>query len=248
MAATKLSQFITARYAPADAWTPIWNHILAWLTHGEKAPALRWTASVRPSYSRDELLPADSEMAAFRRGVDWFENARMVIGSSWAAQLEEAAKYKDRVAPRPDPAWPPGDGTEGLLEGFNAAIRADGTQPVRWWVRNDCTSEAAMALAFSAILGGAASRSRTAAELENTIYFRSGKPWDSKPEPSNPSYGLMPWNLSLPHFLHPDGEGAYYGDDNARALLGTMAVAGLQKSSRWDEGMMLAILANFRTS
>ncbi len=248
VASTKLSQFITARYAPSDAWTPVWNHILMWLSGGRPAPVLHWTPSVRPTYTRDQALAPDAEQAAFRRGVDWFENARMVIAPSWASQLERAATYQDRVAPRPDPTWPTGDGTEGLLEGYNALINADGTQPVRWWIRADCTSEAAMALAFSALSGGPASRARTAAELLNTVYFRSGMPWSSKPDPSNPSYGLIPWNLSLPHFRHPDGFGAYYGDDNARALLGTLAVAGLERTDRWDEVILRAILANFRTS
>ena len=245
---TKLSQFITARYAPTEAWSPIWNRILSWLVGGRRAPTLRWAPAVHPTYDRDTPLPADAERAALTRGVDWFENARMVVGPSWAKELEHAATFPDRIAPRPDPSWPPGDGTEGLLEGYNALIQADGTQPVRWWIRADCTSEAAMALAFSTLLGGNAARAKTAAELQNTVYFRSEPPKGTKADPSNPSYGLIPWNLSLPHFRHDDGAGAYYGDDNARAMLGTMAVAGIQKSDQWDEPLMRAILANFRTT
>ena len=30
VATTKLSQFVTARYAPKDAWKPIWNYVFKW--------------------------------------------------------------------------------------------------------------------------------------------------------------------------------------------------------------------------
>ncbi len=243
VAATKLSQFIAARYAPSDAWGPIWGRILAWLAGGGERPALRWTPSVRPSYARGEALPAGSEASAFRRGVAWFENARMLIDRSWAPKVMEAAKYPDRVAPRPDPALPCGDGTEGVLEGFNAGIRSDGTQPVRWWIRADCTSETAMSMAFSAKLDGAAGRAATAANLQDVVYFRSEAPWTSA---DDPSYGLISWQLVMPYFQHDIR--AFYGDDNARAMLGTMATAALLRADRWDEVLMRALLANFRTT
>jgi hypothetical protein len=121
---------------------------------------------------------------------------------------------------------------------------------VRWWIRNDCTGEAAMAMAFSALLDKQARRATIATNLLDTIYFTAETPWKKRMDPNQDSYGLIPWNLTLAHF-HPtekEGVGVYYGDDNARALLGTMATAGLLKSDRWDEPLMRAILANFRTT
>jgi len=56
---TKLSQFLTARYAPADCWHAIWGHILEWLLPGKRLPGLEWTAVVRPGFTRDETLSDD---------------------------------------------------------------------------------------------------------------------------------------------------------------------------------------------
>ncbi len=41
---------------------------------------------------------------------------------------------------------------------------------------------------------------------------------------------------------------ANYGDDNARVLLGTFAVAAATKSDRWDEPLMRSLVANLRTT
>ena len=43
---------------------------------------------------------------------------------------------------------------------------------------------------------------------------------------------------------HPDN---YYGDDNARALLGALAVSALQHEPRWDEAVARCLLGNLRT-
>jgi len=49
VATTKLSQFMTGRYAPPDAWARVWQWILGWLLPGRTLPQLRWTPTVRPS-------------------------------------------------------------------------------------------------------------------------------------------------------------------------------------------------------
>ena len=69
VATTKLSQFITARYAPSDAWRAIWNHVFVWLQPGCKIPELKWTAGVRPSFRAEEPLPGDVERQALRADV-----------------------------------------------------------------------------------------------------------------------------------------------------------------------------------
>jgi hypothetical protein len=46
----------------------------------------------------------------------------------------------------------------------------------------------------------------------------------------------------------PDSLGIYYGDDNARSMLGTIAAEALLSSDRWDEHVLRCLLANFRTT
>jgi hypothetical protein len=41
---------------------------------------------------------------------------------------------------------------------------------------------------------------------------------------------------------------ANYGDDNARQMMGTLATAALSGEDRWDEAMMMCLLANLRTT
>ncbi len=42
--------------------------------------------------------------------------------------------------------------------------------------------------------------------------------------------------------------GVYYGDDNARCILGSLAAAAVLKEDRWNESLLRAILANLRTT
>lgn len=45
-----------------------------------------------------------------------------------------------------------------------------------------------------------------------------------------------------------DGFGVYYGDDNARGMMGMMAAAAAINTDRWDERLALGLLANLRMS
>ncbi|MCX6873609.1 MAG: hypothetical protein NTW21_07350 [Verrucomicrobia bacterium] len=76
VATTKLSDFVTGRYAPTDAWQGIWSYGFTWLRPGRELAALKWTASVRPSFGAGAALPADIEAQALRRGIDWYFNGR----------------------------------------------------------------------------------------------------------------------------------------------------------------------------
>jgi hypothetical protein len=248
VATTKLSQFITARYAPAEAWQTIWNHILSWLYPGQRIPDLTWTPSVRPSYTRTEVLPAGFELEAFRRGVRWFEKARLLIHPSWQHVMEEAGGCPDRVAPMPLADWPLGDGSLGMLEGFDAGIGWDGTQRARWWLRNDCMGEASLSFAWSASLDGNEFHRRIASNLNDFIYFQSPLAQGARADPKSPSFGLLGWNTTAKYYQDMDGFGVYYGDDNARSLLGTLAAAALLGSDRWNELALRCLLANFRTT
>ena len=239
VATTKLSQFVTARYAPTDAWRTIWDTILAWLT--DDPPALHWTPTVRPSFAAREPLPDDVEAQALRRGAEWYVNAKLLIHPSWKDHEQAAKALEDQVGPPSGRDWPVGDGSLGSLEGFNARIRYDGRQLVRYWLRNDCMGETAMALAFYGVTQNEGRYREMARNLADFIYFDSPLTKGPRDDPASPSFGLVGWDTD-------GGVGVYYGDDNARSMLGAIAASALLETDRWDERFLRCLLANLRTT
>ena len=240
VATTKLSYFVSGRYLPVEAWRTIWQTILARLRPDGLPVRLAWTPTVRPSYDCAEPLPADADAQALRRSADWIMGGRMLRHADWPKEaLDRSLRYNTvRDMPRPD--WPMGDGSFGVLEGFSSTIRRDGSQPMRYAVRNDCTTEVAMLLAFDGAVSSRPENARRAANLLNYLFDKSGLASGPRADPNSPSYGLVGWALDSP--------GAYWGDDNARALLAAGAVAAVAGNSRWDEAVARCILANFRTT
>jgi hypothetical protein len=243
VATTKLSQFASGRYAPAEAWQVIWRWILGWLTAGAGLPALHWTPTVRPSYGQAELLPESAEREAVRRGARWFRRARLFIHPSWQAEARRRLdEFPDGTGMGPERTWLVGDGTCGMLEGASSSIHADGTQHWRYWLRNDCMGEASMAMAAS----GRLLRNRTyqaiGANLNDFIYFLSDFAKGPRADPASPTYGLVCWTCK------DVNGGVYYGDDNARSMLGTLTAAALLGQTRWDEPVLKCLLGNLRTT
>ena len=228
VATTKLSQFVTARYAPADAWPAVWRMVLTWLTPGAAGPELKWTSTVRPSYDRDAMIPATAATDAIVRGVDWHTKARLLVHRSWADRPQPAT---------PDASWPCGDGELGLIEGVRSEVDYLGRQPVSWGLRSDCNGESALAFALRAGIGNDARSTQIATNLLDWLYFRSGMFID---DPEKPSYGLIAWT--------PDAAGALYQDNDVKAMLGCMGTAAILGTDRWDEKLLINILANFRTT
>jgi hypothetical protein len=241
VAATKLSQFVTARYAPNGAWVPIWKTILGRLSAPRPAPPLKWTPTVRPTFAREEPLPQDAEAKAFRRGVAAYGNARLFVHPAWKHMVERAGRTNDGVATSPKADWLLGDGKEGVLEGFSSSIFPDGSQPIRWTLRNDCIGEVSFPLALWSVADGRVDAARIASNLNDYIYIYSVLAKGPRADVNNPGYGLVGWS-------YPGSEGVYYGDDNARSILGTIGTAGLLKTDRWDERVLLCLLANLRTT
>ena len=147
VATTKLSQFVTAQYAPTESWRGIWRGVLGWLCRGAVAPEPEWTPTVRPSFGRDDALPGDVEAVALGRGASWFLRSGLLATRSDDRELAPGV-----TLPPLDTAA--GDGTHGILEGFSGAVKSDGTQHVLGGKRSDCNGESAMALAFGGALGG----------------------------------------------------------------------------------------------
>jgi len=129
-----------------------------------------------------------------------------------------------------------------MIEGASSKIYPDGTQDWRYHVRNDCMGETSMAMAFAGTLADDKGASKLAGNLNNFIYFNSIFAKGPRANPESPSYGLIPW------MSQPPASGVYYGDDNARSMLGTMAASALLHTDRWDKPLLKCLLANLRTT
>lgn len=234
VATTKLSQFVTARYAPMEAWPPVWKMILGWLRPGTPAPMLKWTRTVRPTYERGDSLPPDALSTVLRRGVDYYQKSRLFIHPSWPKGTG--------VDPIP-PDWLMGDGTHGIGECYiSKRIFTDGSQAVSRMARADCNLEAAMGLACGVAALNRPEYRALAQTLNDLVFLNSiicqGQ---GRADPKSPSYGLLAYHTG-------DTAGGYWGDDNARSLLSAIASRSLLASDRWDEPILRGILANFRTT
>lgn len=240
IATTQLSSLIRGRYAPAEDWAHVWRWILSWLASGDGKNLRQWVSAVHPVYQRDRPLAAAAEMTAFRNGTSWFGRAGLFVAPQWKQDVDKYART-GKPQPGPEPSWPKGDGSDGLLEGFSTTIDWKGNQPVGWNLRADCAGEGSMAMAFAGVIGSHAPDSKIAANLNDFIYSNSALASGPRADPTNPSFGMVGWSV-------PTAAGTYYGDDNARSLLGTMAGAALLHSNRWDEPVLRCLLANLRTT
>ncbi len=241
IASTKLSDFVSGRFAPAGAWGTIWRGILGWLAGGETIPELVWEAAVRTAFTKDEPLADHAFREAIIRGTDWFQNARLLIHPSYLREAEYRTRLYPSRGPAPSLELPSGDGTLGVMEGFASSIDHVGSQEMSWWIRDDCCGETAMAHALRFLVDGDENSRAIARNLLNFIYIYSDLQGGPRGDVNGHSFGLLDWATTL-------GTGTYYGDDNARALLGSIAVSAALGTDRWDDMIVRAIIANFRTT
>ena len=262
---TKLSQFMVARYAPTDDWKSIWRYIFNWLMVDNKFPELKWTPYVRSSFNSSEVLPADFERNALKRGIEWFFNSKMILHPAMMEQYKKAANLPNPAKTDPDPNedWPYGhrtakmlkdapigDGKLGIMEGFDSKIFSDGSQAVRWWNRNDCNGEVAGAMGVAGVELQNSKYLKTAGNIGDWLYFQSRMSLGDHVNTNHPAYGLFGWN-DTPKYAGPgygDGYAVYYGDDNARSMLGMMIGSVAQKTDRYDKRLLMCLLGNLRVS
>jgi hypothetical protein len=237
VATTQLSQFVSARYAPGDAWAPIWKRILTDLAPAIKLDGFNWTPTVRPTYSASAELPADAERAALKRATEAYAKARLLVHPQWRAEVAKRGLLNDSVGALPPADWPVGDGSEGVLEGFSSSIAPDGKQPIRWALRDDCIGEVSLQFALWSRVQKDAAAARTAENLNDFLYTRGAL----APRRQGAAAGLLGW-------VYPGNEGVYYGDDNARSMLGTLGTAGALGIDKWDEPLLRVLLGNLRTT
>ena len=230
---TKLSQFVTARYAPYEAWPFVWKMILGWLRPNAPGPVLQWTRTVRPLYERGEALPADAGISVIERGVEYYRKSRLFLHPSWPK-----GSGVDPILPD----WPDGDGSSGIGECYiSKRTFFDGSQAVSRMARADCNLEAAMGMAFGEALFEKPEYGALSQKLNDLVFFKSAICRDQRADPESAAYGLLSYHTE-------DVEGQHWGDDNARSLLSAIASRSLLGLDRWDELITRAILANFRTA
>lgn len=128
------------------------------------------------------------------------------------------------------------DWKRGAIEGFESAIDHEGRQRRRVIVRGDCTGETGLVFACD----WAISRSPRSRALASQIFdYVWSSPDFCQNDPASPAYGLNNWYERGPVF---------YGDDNARVILPTLASAAMLGDERWNERVMRCLLANLRTT
>ena len=232
VAATRLSQCITGRFAPVGAWATVWQMILQWLQPDIPVKALSWAPTIRPTFSPGEPLPVDAERTALARATGWYTRSRLLPNPSWP---EWVISENPGTLPLP-PDWPTGDGSCGIAECYiSKRIFRDGNQPVHRCVRADCTGEAGMGLALSSAVASNADDAAIAERLMDFLWLHSNMP---RRDPIDPTYGLVGHNTKTPD--------QYYADDNARVVLGSLTASAILRIHRWDIHILRAILANFR--
>ena len=194
---TKLSQFVTGRYATREAMQAVWQMILGWLQPGKEPPKLTWTPTVRPTYGRQESLPHDAARRAIVRGIEWHHKAGMF----------PVAKGKKI-----------GDGSGGVMEGISSRIARDGSQPINEGLRSDCNGETPLAFALRWRLDGDQRSRQIAVNLLDWLYFDSGLLHN---DPTKPDFGLLAWTTSSPSLYGDNDIRAILGGLGTAALLQT---------------------------
>lgn len=128
------------------------------------------------------------------------------------------------------------DNRPSVFEGYESAIDFNGVQFLRPITRSDCMGETAMELAYAAEMFHRPDLRKLASDIVSQAVR---VPEFYNDDPASSMYGLNNW--------YENGR-IFYGDDNARMLLGALSVRSLSGDSQWDEKLLRCVLANLRTS
>ena len=214
ISSTKLSQFISARYAPYRRWQCVWRYILGWLS-GEELPCLEWSMHVHPRYGRHDALPTDAYEEAVRLNSEWYLSSGVLNGEH---------------------------GSAGIREGFGsgAGFDAFGRQRMLTNLRADCIGESVGALALASRLLGEEAYGKAAYHAMRWLLTESLLSTGARSDRESPEYGLLSW--------HNGAYDQYYGDDNAKSIIGLILASAALGTHEFDKRILEAILANFRTT
>ncbi|MGV8095845.1 MAG: hypothetical protein AB2L24_28675 [Mangrovibacterium sp.] len=233
VATTKLSQFVTGRYAPNDAWPYVIGMILKWTMGNDNLPLLKWLPDVRPTYCANDNLPKNAYMNTIRKGIEYYGKSMLYLHPEWSH-----SNGMDSISS----TWPRGDGSYGIGECYvSKRIFYTGKQAACLSARADCNLETAMGLACGAkLLKETAYYRDKARTINDFITFSSLACQETRADSASPSFGLIGY--------YAFDQGQYWGDDNARCLLSLITSSALLNENRWNEIIVRGILANFRTS
>ena len=164
----------------------------------------------------------------------------MLVDASWKADWVD--KYMGDGTMPVGPGLPDsltnGDGSLGVIEGHMSGIDCKGRQMYRYWMRDDVQGESAYAFATAGKMLENEEFMKVSANLIDFSFdeFRDGP----RNDPQSPTYGLLGWAQTHKY--------VYYGDDNARSLLGIMGATALLNDTKWDQKIVEGIIGNFRTT
>lgn len=242
VATTKLSQFLTGRYAPHQEWRVLWNWLLNQVSPGKNID-IDWTPAVTAAYRESARIGPRQELQCFKTGLQWYLNSGVLVSSARWPRVLDWIKTNGGETAYADCLDVGGDGSYGILEGYASGIRSDGQQKQRIVFRADCQAESAMVFAVNNWLHPGHQSSQIAKNLLDFLYFKSDMCGGGRADPSNPNFGLIGWGGIAPSWTVQN-----YGDDNARTMLATMLAAACLNSDEWNESLLKAMHANLRTS
>jgi len=236
---SQFSDFAKCRFMPEMKWKLVWETLLHELT-GREVTFRHWPVAVVPSYGETASLPHGGRKKAVQKGIDWYFNGHFLVNATW--KDEWVGRYQGDGTMPVGPSLPvdavDGDGSLGVLEGHCSAIYADGRQAYRYWMRDDVQGESSMAFA----LAGQLLKNRKYKDISARLIDYSFDEFCDGPrnDPNSPTYGLLGWAITHKY--------VYYGDDNARSILGMWLGSKILGNHKWDERIARAIEANFRTT
>ena len=236
---SKLTDFARLRFMPESKWKPFWENILSELT-GNEVTFKEWPAMIAPAYSEKEKLPKTARSEAIQKGIEWFYNGHFLIHQDWKESwiMKYIGDGTMPVGPELPEDAPNGDGSLGVLEGHCSAIYKDGRQAYRYWIRDDIQGEASMAFAIAGEVLNNQEYKAVAERLSDYSFkeFQDGP----RSDPNSPTYGLLGWA-----YTH---KWVYYGDDNARSILGSILAGKVLGTDKWKKNLDAAIEANLNTT
>lgn len=236
---SKLTDFARLRFMPESKWQPFWENILSELT-GNEVTFKEWPAMISPAYSEKEKLPKTARSEAIQKGIEWFYNGHFLIHQDWKESwiMKYIGDGTMPVGPELPEDAPNGDGSLGVLEGHCSAIYKDGRQAYRYWIRDDIQGEASMAFAIAGEVLNNQEYKAVAERLSDYSFkeFQDGP----RSDPNSPTYGLLGWA-----YTH---KWVYYGDDNARSILGSILAGKVLGTDKWKKNLDAAIEANLNTT
>ncbi|MCK5774675.1 MAG: hypothetical protein KAH25_00780 [Bacteroidales bacterium] len=237
---TKLSDFKKSRYSPYGTCQNIIGSILSYLSIGMEEDAIQWEPIVKPAFGSNDQLSENAYQEAIDRGAEWYIKSRFLIHPDWKAHWKTIDVKNPPVGPPMNLSLPSGDGTLGVMEGHYSYINPDGSQQYRYWLRADCVAETAMTFAIANEVKENSKYLEISNNLMDFLFNAETFKTVSSKDPNKSSYGLVGWADT-----HKD---TYYGDDNARIIIGSVLTAQTMENPKWDKQILELILANFRTS